>query len=151
MSTLACGCPGSQVRTLEKKETTQNTPSERLASELRQWPTQLHLVPPTAPFLRDADLLIAADCVPFAYADFHKDMLKGKSLVIACPKLDDGQAYVEKLAQMFAQSGIRSLTVAIMEVPCCSGLVAITKQALAKSGADIPLKTVTIGIGGEIR
>jgi hypothetical protein len=120
-------------------------------SELRQWPVQLHLVPPTASFLQGADLLLAADCVPFAYADFHQDLLKNKALVIACPKLDDGQAYVEKLAQMFAQSEIKSLTIAIMEVPCCSGLVAIVKQALARSESEIPLEIVRVGINGAFK
>ncbi len=144
------GCPSAQVKTLQPESSAENVAGRR-PTELRQWPVQLHLVPPTAPFLQGADLLMAADCVPFAYADFHKDFLQGKALLIACPKLDDGQAYIEKLTQMFAQGGIKSLTVAIMEVPCCSGLVAIIRSALANSGADIPLEIVTVGIGGEIK
>lgn len=118
-------------------------------SQLRQWPVQMHLVPPTAPFLKDADLLLAADCVPFAYADFHKDFLKDKALLIGCPKLDDGQAYLQKLTAMLKGNNIRSLTVLHMEVPCCSGLIAIARQALAASGKDIPLETIRIGIQGE--
>jgi hypothetical protein len=118
-------------------------------SQLRQWPVQMHLVPPTAPFLQDADLLLAADCVPFAYADFHKDFLKDKALLIGCPKLDDGQAYLEKLTAMLQRNDIRSLTVLHMEVPCCSGLVAIARQALAASGKEIPLATIRIGIRGD--
>ena len=95
MDKLACGCPGSQVRCVEKKATNQ-TETGRIESELRQWPTQLHLVPPTAPYLQDAHLLIAADCAPFAYAEFHRDFIKGRVLVNACPKLDDSSSYVDK-------------------------------------------------------
>ncbi|WP_020675923.1 ATP-binding protein [Geopsychrobacter electrodiphilus] len=145
------GCPSAQVKAVAPASSEISDVSGQRSSELRQWPVQLHLIPATAPFLQGANLLIAADCVPFAYADFHKDMLKEKALVIACPKLDDGQAYIEKLSQMFAQGGIKSLSVAIMEVPCCSGLVAIVRQALTKSGADIPLKVVTISIKGEFK
>lgn len=144
------GCPSAQVKAVPPTASSAEVNGQR-PSELRQWPVQLHLVPPSAPFLQEADLLLAADCVPFAYADFHKDLLKGKALLIACPKLDDGQAYVDKLSQMFAQGTIRSLTVAIMEVPCCSGLVAIVRQALANSGVQIPLEVVTVGIGGAVK
>lgn len=144
------GCPSSQVKSVAPAASSSEVSGQRL-SELRQWPVQLHLVPPTAPFLQGADVLIAADCVPFAYADFHKDMLKNKALLIACPKLDDGQAYIEKLSQMFAKGGIRSLTVAIMEVPCCSGLSAIVRQSMAKSGANIPVEIVTVGISGDVK
>jgi NAD-dependent dihydropyrimidine dehydrogenase PreA subunit len=145
------GCPSAQLKTVAPPSNPAADLSGRRPSELRQWPVQLHLVPPSAPFLRDADVLIAADCVPFAYADFHKDLLKDKALLIACPKLDDGQAYIEKLSRMFSESGIKSLTVAIMEVPCCSGLVAIVRQALAKSGADLPLNIATFGIAGQLK
>ncbi len=144
------GCPSSQIRSVTPASANAELAGER-PSELRQWPVQLHLVPPTAPFLQGADLLLAADCVPFAYADFHKNMLKDKALLIACPKLDDGQAYIEKLTQMFAAGTIKSLTIAIMEVPCCNGLTAIVRQALANSGADIPLEIVTVGIGGSLK
>ena len=148
MKNLACGCPGSHVRTIEKKEI-EATPTGRIASELRQWPVQLHLVPPTAPFLRDAELLLAADCVPFAYADFHRDFLQGKALLIGCPKLDDGQAYLQKLTAMLSQNDIRRLTVLHMEVPCCSALVMLARQAIAASGKNVPLETIRIGIQGE--
>lgn len=151
MSKLACGCPGSQVRTVEKKETTENTQTGRIGSELRQWPTQLHLVPPTAPYLQNAHLLIAADCAPFAYAEFHRDFIKGRVLVNACPKLDDTSPYVDKLAAMIAQNDIQSVTVTIMEVPCCRGLGMFAQQAIAKSGKDVPLEIVTIGVDGERR
>lgn len=149
-SAASGGCPSARIQAVTPALSKADSAGSR-PSELRQWPVQLHLVPPTAPFLRGADLLLAADCVPFAYADFHKDLLKNKALLIACPKLDDGQAYVEKLTQMFSQGGVRSLSVAIMEVPCCSGLVALVRQALANSGVELPLEIITVSVGGQIK
>lgn len=151
MNTLACGCPGAQVRTIERTATNQHEPQGQRASELRQWPTQLHLVPPTAPYLQQAHLLIAADCVPFAYADFHRDFIKGRVLVNACPKLDDTSSYVDKLAAIIARNDIQSVTVTIMEVPCCRGLEMFARQAIAQSGKDVPLEIAVIGIDGERR
>jgi hypothetical protein len=116
---------------------------------LANWPVQLHLVPATAPFLQGADLLLAADCAPFAYADFHRDLLAGKTLLIGCPKLDDSQAYRRKLSAILASNDIRSLTVVHMEVPCCSGLLSLARQALADSGKNLPLRTICIGIQGQ--
>lgn len=147
------GCPSAALRSFAPKEASSTTTevAGSRPSELRQWPVQMHLVPPTAPFLKNADLLLTADCVPFAYADFHKDYLQGKALLIGCPKLDDGQAYLQKLTAMLQQNDIKSLTVLHMEVPCCSGLVIIARQALAASGKAIPLTTVRIGIQGEIK
>lgn len=159
------GCPSAQVQSFEPPAHSGGCPSARLMrfdkpaapaeevsarpSELRQWPVQMHLVPPSAPFLRDADLLLAADCVPFAYADFHRDFLQGRALLIGCPKLDDGQAYLQKLTAILSQNDIRSLTVLHMEVPCCSGLIMLARQAIAASGKNVPLETVRIGIQGE--
>jgi len=151
MSTLACGCPGSQVRTIEKIDNTHTSQDGNRPSELRQWPTQLHLVPPTAPYLQNAHLLIAADCVPFAYPEFHRDFIKGRVLVNACPKLDDTTPYVDKLAAMIANNDIQSVTVTIMEVPCCRGMAMIAQQAIAQSGKDVPLEVAVIGIDGERR
>ena len=151
MTKLACGCPGSQVRTLEKPQQNDNAATGRLASELRQWPTQLHLVPPTAPYLQNAHLLIASDCSPFAYAEFHRDFIKGRVLVNACPKLDDTSPYVDKLAAMIANNDIKSVTVTIMEVPCCRGLAMFAQKAIAQSGKDVPLEIVVIGVDGERR
>ncbi|PLX79960.1 MAG: iron-sulfur cluster-binding oxidoreductase [Desulfuromonas sp.] len=148
MNTLACGCPGANVRTIEKPETDAVTYTDSRPSELRQWPTQLHLVPPHAPYLQNAHLLIAADCVPFAYADFHKDFIKGRVLVNACPKLDDTSPYVEKLAAIIAQNDIQSITVTIMEVPCCRGMAMFAQQAIAQSGKDVPLEVALIGVDG---
>lgn len=151
MSTLACGCPGSQVRTIDRPATPAAEATTAQPSELRQWPTQLHLVPPTAPYLQDAHLLIAADCVPFAYADFHRDFIKGRVLVNACPKLDDTSTYVDKLAAIIARNNIRSVTVPIMEVPCCRGLAMLARKAVEQSGLDIPVEVAVIGIDGTRR
>ena len=149
MSKLACGCPGSQVRTVEAPKTDNAEATGRLQSELRQWPTQLHLVPPSAPWLQDAHLLIAADCAPFAYAEYHRDFIKGKVLVNACPKLDDTSPYVEKLAAILRDNEIKSLTVTIMEVPCCRGMAMMAEQALKLSGKEIPFEVAVIGVNGE--
>jgi hypothetical protein len=151
MSTLACGCPGSQVRTIERNAPTETAPTGNQPSELRQWPTQLHLVPPSAPYLQHAHLLIAADCAPFAYADFHRDFIKGRVLVNACPKLDDTSPYVDKLAAIIAQNDIQSVTVTIMEVPCCRGLAMFAQKAVEQSGKDVPLEIVVIGVDGTRR
>jgi hypothetical protein len=151
METLACGCPGSQVRTIEKKAAQTGEAPGKVASELRQWPIQLKLVPPTAPYLQGADLLIAADCTAFAYGDFHKDFIKGRVMVNACPKLDDSGPYVAKLAQMFSANDFQSATVAIMEVPCCRGLQVIAQEALKASGKETPVQVAVIGVDGERR
>lgn len=145
-------CPGSRVisRAVPAVDATQEEQGTR-QSRLGQWPIQLNLVPVDAPFLQDADLLIAADCAPFAYADFHKDLLDGKALLVGCPKLDDNQYYTEKLTEMFRVSSIRSVTVVRMEVPCCGGIEAAAKRALVASGKNIPCKIVTIGVKGDIR
>jgi hypothetical protein len=151
MAHSACGCPGSAARVIERNETAQVASTEKAASELRQWPVQLHLVPPTAPWFQDSDILIAADCVAFALGSFHSDLLKGKAVAIACPKLDDTAPYVEKLAAIFRMNEVKSITVAIMEVPCCRGLDVMVRQALTLSGKEIALETAVIGVNGERR
>lgn len=108
-------------------------------------------MPVNAPFLQDADLLIAADCVPFAYEGFHRDFMAGKALVIGCPKLDDLNVYQQKLTEIFRSSTIKSVTVVRMEVPCCGGIVMVTRKALADSGKKIRFSEVTVGIHGDIR
>ena len=145
-------CPGSPARSLtptEESGAAAATGTSR--SELRQWPLQLALVPPTAPQFGGADLLIAADCVGFALPDFHQRLLKGKAAVIACPKLDSVEPYVEKLAAIFAAGNIRSVTVAHMEVPCCTGIVRVVEAALERAGSDLKLQDVTVNIDGTIR
>ena len=146
------GCPSAALRNFTPVSAAAHADvAGDRPSELRQWPVQMHLVPPTAPFLKGADLLLAADCAPFAYPDFHRDILKGKALLIGCPKLDDGQAYLEKLTAMLRLNEIKSLTVAHMEVPCCSGLIQIAKRAIADSGKEVPLTTIRIGIQGDVK
>ena len=145
---LGCGCPGTSVQQFGKLQDTA-TP-ERQASTLSHWPVQLTLVPPNAPFLQGADLLLASHCGPFAYANFHQDFIRDRAMVCACPKLDDAQAHLEKLTELLKQSDIKSLTVARMEVPCCGGLTYLAQQAIAASGKDIPINEIVIGIHGEI-
>ena len=117
---------------------------------LAHWPVQLALVPPDAPFLQGAHLLLAAHCAPFAYGGFHQDFLKGNSVVCACPKLDNIQAHRQKLTEILRQSDIKSLTVVHIEVPCCTGLALIAQQAIAASGKNVPLKEVIVGIKGDL-
>jgi Fe-S-cluster-containing hydrogenase component 2 len=147
------GCPSATVRQFERQEVAESVQSEGPSpqSMLGHWPIQLSLVPPFAPFLQGADLMLVADCVPFAYADFHHDFLKGRALLVACPKLDDFQAHLRKLTDILRHSEVKSLAVMIMEVPCCSGLAHMAKQAILASGKDIPFKEVTIGIKGDLK
>jgi len=140
-------CPGSQIRQQQLSPATSNV--KTVNSQLAHWPIQLHLVPVTAPFFKDADLLIAASCVPFSYGDFHNVMLAGKSLIIACPKLDKTEPYLEKLTEIFRQNNIKSVTVAIMEVPCCQGLLRLVRQALKDSGKRMAITVETITVKGE--
>ncbi len=148
----AGGCPGSRVMTLTPPAlASADSGVGSQPSSLGQWPVQLHLVPTNAPYFQGADLLIAADCVPFAYADFHRDFLAGKSVVIGCPKLDDNNFYLQKLTELFRVSTIKSITVVRMEVPCCGGIVAAARQALVACGKEIPFREVTIGIKGDVK
>ena len=143
-------CPGAMAMQIERQATpTADAPSEAATSELTNWPVQLMLVSPAASYFQDADLLLVADCVPFALADFHTRFLRGRPLVIGCPKLDDASYYVEKMTEILKQSSVKSLTVVHMEVPCCSGLSYIASKAVAASGKDIPVDDVTISIQGS--
>jgi NAD-dependent dihydropyrimidine dehydrogenase PreA subunit len=142
------GCPGSRMRQFSNKEETGN--DIKVSSKLRQWPVQLTLVGPNAPYFKNADLLITADCVPFAYANYHNDFLKDKAVVVGCPKLDDVESYVKKLTDIIANNNLESITVLKMEVPCCGGIASAAKTARDNSGVEIPIKVVTIGIEGEV-
>ncbi|WP_439184487.1 ATP-binding protein [Carboxylicivirga taeanensis] len=147
------GCPGAAARSIERPAATSapSNPSGEAASELRQWPVQMHLVNPMAPYFRDADMVLAADCVAFAMGNFHSKFLKGRSLGIACPKLDsDQEIYVDKLVQMIDQAKINTLTVAIMQVPCCGGLLQQAKIAVERASRKIPLKLAIVSIEGDI-
>jgi len=146
--TLACGCRSSTVEQFDV--IAEAAPEVHQPSMLGHWPVQLTLVPPKAPFLQGTDVMLAAHCVPFAYAGFHQDFLKDHSLLIACPKLDDFQAHLRKLTDVLSQSDVKSLTVVHMEVPCCSGLVHMAREAIKASGKNIPTKEVTISACGEV-
>jgi len=132
-------------------ENTSEANTEAL-SELRQWPVQLHLVNPNAPYYRNSDVLIAADCTAFSMGNFHQKHLKGKSLAIACPKLDSGlDVYETKILQMIDDAKVNTITVMIMEVPCCSGLVQMVQKAAAKAERKVPVKAIVVGVQGEIK
>jgi len=150
------GCPGSREMSFAPAAATPSfkmaTPeASTSASQLRQWPVQLHLLNPQAGYFKAADVVLAADCVAFSFADFHNRFLVGKILAIACPKLDSNkESYVEKLNYMIQLSSINTLTVIIMEVPCCGGLLQLANKAVAESGRKIPLKLIVIGTRGDI-
>ena len=144
------GCPGSRAVSFTPAPPKEAAGAGAQPSQLAQWPVQLMLVPPAAPYFQDAELLITADCVPFAYADYHRDFLAGKAVVVACPKLDDAGAYTAKLTELFRASNLKGITVLRMEVPCCGGIVAAARQALAASGKEIPFRELTVGLRGEI-
>ena len=150
---LPCGCPSATVTQFERQAGTATTPSSAThqPSMLGQWPVQLTLVPASAPFLQGAELMLVADCVPFSYAGFHQDFLKDHALLVACPKLDDFQAHQRKLTDILSHADVKSLTVVHMEVPCCSGLVHMAREAISGSGKDIPFNEVTIGIKGDLK
>jgi len=145
-------CPGSRTMIIEKpSDQNINSQNNDQPSELRQWPVQLHLVNPNAPYFRGADLLLAADCVAFSLGGFHKNHLKGKSLAIACPKLDQGlDSYVEKLTIMIDSAKLNTITVMMMEVPCCGGLLQMVKTALSSASRKVPVKSILVGINGQI-
>jgi NAD-dependent dihydropyrimidine dehydrogenase PreA subunit len=151
--TMACGCPSTQIQSFGADKARSDTsatdgtgPDE---SALSHWPIQIRLIPPTAPFLKGADLLVLADCVGGAYAGLHRDLMKGRVVMMGCPKLDDAEAYIEKFAEVFKTAKPRSITIAMMEVPCCSGLVHIVKEGLRASREDIPVEEVVFSTRGE--
>jgi NAD-dependent dihydropyrimidine dehydrogenase PreA subunit len=149
------GCPSARIMQFspaasQADDQSQPAGSPPQMSALTHWPIQIHLVPPTAPFLKGADLLVLADCVPVAFPTLHRDFLKGKAVMMGCPKLDDAQKYIDKFAQVFRTAGIKSITTVVMEVPCCSGLPMIVKKGLELSGADIPVEEVVVSTKGSV-
>jgi hypothetical protein len=145
------GCPGSRMMDFSSKEDAKLATATQVQSQLRQWPIQLHLISPTAPYYQNADVLLTADCVAYALGNYHNDYLKGKSLAIACPKLDEGQnVYMEKIRSWFEDARINTLTVLIMQVPCCKGLVSLVQQALAASKRKVPVKEIVVSLQGEV-
>lgn len=146
-----CGCPGSKEMSFASDKKVEEDETGKRKSYLTQWPVQFHLVSPYANYYQNSHLLLTADCVPFTYPDYHKDFLKEKSLAVACPKLDSNQqVYRDKLIAMINEANIQSITVMIMQVPCCSGLFHLAKNAIEESGKNIPFKVIVIGINGEI-
>jgi len=158
---LPCGCPGTMAKKVERpvsslspmdrKEIEIKEKIVRVPSELSQWPVQLKLVNSGAEYLKEANLLIAADCTAYAYGKFHQDFIKGRITLIGCPKLDDNDYYTEKLAEIFRLNNPKSITVVRMEVPCCGGIVTAVKKAMLNSGTIVPYREVTIGIDGSVQ
>ncbi|MEW6673492.1 MAG: 4Fe-4S binding protein [Thermodesulfobacteriota bacterium] len=150
------GCPSARLQTFQPVASCQdaNKPtalqSGDTASALTHWPVKIRLIPPTAPFLKGADLLVVADCAPVAFTNLHRDFLKGKTVMMGCPKFDDAQAYIDKFAEIFKTADIKRITTLVMEVPCCAGLPVIVKKGLEKSGKKIPLEEVVVSTRGKV-
>lgn len=148
------GCPSAQLQPFQPATQCQaaNQPTSVGNSEsaLTHWPVQIHLVPPTAPFLKNADLLVVADCTPLAYPNFHRDFLPNKIVLMGCPKFDDAESYIQKFTEILENAPINSITIAIMEVPCCGKMRTIIKEALRRSDEDIPVEEVVINVRGQI-
>jgi ferredoxin len=153
-ATMACGCPSAQIESFGPPPTRQahREPATQTsyASALSHWPVQIRLVPPTAPFLNGAHLLVAADCTPVAYPHFHRDFLEGKVVLVGCPKFDDAQAYIQRFADIFKTAHVKDVTVVVMEVPCCQGLPVIVKKGMELAGKSIPMEQITISRRGEV-
>lgn len=151
---MPCGCPSASMQIFPSASACAvagpGTARNGEASALSHWPVQIRLVPPTAPFLDNADLLVTADCAPVAYAGFHRDFLAGKAVLMGCPKFDDITAYVERFTQIFRRNRIRSVTIVVMEVPCCQGLPAMIREAAARSGGNIPVNVSTVSLRGDV-
>jgi len=145
-------CPSSQIKDLtpasaSKAESAEHGPTD---SRLAHWPVQIRLVPANAPFLKNADLLVLADCVAVAYPDLHQDLLDGKAVMMGCPKFDDKDGYAEKFGDVIRQAGLNSITIVTMEVPCCSGLPGIVKKGMEIAGSEVPMREVVISQRGGI-
>ncbi len=142
-------CPSARMTQFAPRPAAE-TPLEPQASELTHWPVQIRLVPPHAPFLQGADLLVAADCAPIAYANFHRDFLQGKAVMVGCPKFDNAQEYIQRFADIFSQADIKSVTVVVMQVPCCQGLPMIVQRGMEMAGRQIPGELVILTMQGSI-
>lgn len=151
---MACGCPSTHIQSFVQHPSHQGANEADVlvvtGSTLSHWPVQIRLVPPAAPFLRGADLLVAADCTPVAYHDFHRDFLKGRAVMVGCPKFDDAGEYIQKFADVFRSAEIKSIMVVVMEVPCCQGLPLIVEKAMEMAGKRIPLERVVISPRGDV-
>lgn len=149
MNMVSVGCPSA--RTIQWEAPSAQEQKTNFVSELRQWPIQLHLVSPMATYFQNANFVLVADCVPFAYSNFHSEFLSDNAISIACPKLDDTTPYVHKLAQIFKTANLKIVKVVVMEVPCCNGLAKLAQDAANYSGIDLPIEIITIGIKGNIQ
>lgn len=148
---IPCSCPGSQTMTFDLSGIEDDATLGKVNSQLRQWPVQMHLISPSAPFYQGADVLLAADCTAYSYGGFHPELLEGKALAIACPKLDQGQeSYIEKIRGLIDDAKINTLTVAMMEVPCCGGLLALAQEAAKRANRKVPIKYIVLSLQGEI-
>ena len=151
---LPCGCPSHQLKSFPQPKPLQvagePAPQQTASSELAHWPVQIRLIPPTAPYLKGADLLVAADCTPVAYPNFHQDFLRGKAVMVGCPKFDDAQAYIQKFSDIFNTADIKSVTVVVMEVPCCHGLLQLAQDAVDQAGRKVPIKSKVVSLQGQI-
>ena len=143
------GCPGSRAQLLSRAPAQPATPLNQPESQLRQWPVQIKLAPVNVPYFEGANILVAADCTAYAYANFHQKFIRGRIVLVGCPKLDEGD-YTEKLTRIFSENNIKSLTIVRMEVPCCGGLERAAKNALQASGKFIPWQVETISVDGRI-
>jgi len=148
-SEQAGGCPSARLQRFSPCEAA-NRPSEQAESALSHWPVQIKLVPPHAPFLKGAEILVAADCAPVASAEFHSRFLPGRVVLLGCPKFDEVEAYVQKFQDIFEQAGPRSVTVLSMEVPCCSGLLGLVKKAKELAGSDVSVDNVVLSTRGQV-
>lgn len=152
--TMPCGCPSARMQSFAPPAGCQGADASRSPaaadSALTHWPVQIRLIPPTAPFLKNADLLVTADCVPLAFPSLHRDYLAGRVVMVGCPKFDDVQAYIDKFAEIFQTANIQSVTTMVMEVPCCSGLPAIVQKGMQKAGVQVPARLVTISTRGAV-
>ncbi len=151
--TMACGCPSSRIEMFSKDQVEEEKPQQAQLEEgsrLSHWPVQIRLVPPTAPFLKDADLLVVSDCAPVAYPNFHRDFIRGKAVLLGCPKFDNAQEYIAKFAEIFRNAKIRSVTVVDMEVPCCSAMPHIVRKGMSEAGVEIPIHEVVISVRGNV-
>ena len=145
------GCPGSRSQSFIQAAPPQAAQEGSFPSQLTHWPIQMHLISPRAPHYHKTDMVLAADCVAFSMGDFHKNYLKGKTLAIACPKLDHGmEIYVEKIKALIDEAQINTLTIMIMQVPCCRGLLSLAQQAMEQASRKVPLKIIVVGVQGEI-
>ena len=145
------GCPGSGMQDFRATATAEEGATGKVKSQLQQWPIQMHLISPLAPYYQGADVLLTADCVAYALGGFHPEYLKGKAIGIACPKLDEGQdVYVEKIKSWLDDAKINTLTVMIMQVPCCRGLLATAQKAVQQAKRKVPVKAIVVGLHGEI-